>query len=163
VLDGLVDFWRSRSFADFEALGEAERAVVLPFIAEWCAAGAGFSAAQTVRNRNMSDEMARLTRAATEPFDLVLSPVTPVAAFAAEDPMPITDPLQTMGHISFTVPYNMSGQPAVSINAGVQPDGRTIGLQIASGIGTDDRLMRVALWFESVRGGDAAVDWSRVA
>jgi aspartyl-tRNA(Asn)/glutamyl-tRNA(Gln) amidotransferase subunit A len=45
----------------------------------------------------------------------------------------------------------------------VQPDGRTIGLQIASGIGTDDRLMRVALWFESVRGGDAAVDWSRVA
>ena len=163
ALDGLVDFWRSRSFADYEALSEAERAVVLPFIAEWCRAGAGFSAAQTVRNRNMSDEIARLTRAATAPFDLVLSPVTPVAAFAAEDPMPITDPLATMGHISFTVPYNMSGQPAVSIGAGVQADGRTVGLQIASAIGTDDRLLRVALWFESVRGSDAAVDWSRVA
>jgi aspartyl-tRNA(Asn)/glutamyl-tRNA(Gln) amidotransferase subunit A len=57
----------------------------------------------------------------------------------------------------------MAGQPAGSTTGGVQPDGRTIGLQIASGIGTDDRLMRVALWFESVRGGDAAVDWSRVA
>lgn len=163
VLDGLVDFWRSRSFADLELLDDAGRAAVLPFIVEWCAAGADVSAAQTVRNRGMADEMARLARAATQPFDLVLSPVTPVAAFAAEDPMPITDPLQTMGHISFTVPYNMSGQPAVSINAGVQPDGRTIGLQIASGIGTDDRLMRVALWFESVRGAAAAVDWTRVA
>ncbi|QAB17009.1 amidase [Leucobacter muris] len=163
VLDGLVDFWRSRSYADYEALTEAERACVLPFIAEWCSAGAGISAAQTVRNRGCADTMAQLTRAATEPFDLVLSPVTPVAAFAAEDPMPITDPLQTMGHISFTVPYNMSGQPAVSVNAAVQADGRTVGLQIASRIGSDDRLLRVARWFETVRGEAAAVDWASIA
>ena len=162
VLEGLVDFWRSRSYADYEALSEADRDRVLPFIAEWCRAGAGFTAAETVRNRNMIDEMARLTRAATAGFDLVLSPVTPVAAFPAEDPMPITDPLQTMGHISFTAPYNMSGQPAVSVGAGVQADGRTIGLQIASRIGTDDRLLRVAAWFESARGPDAAVDWTRL-
>ncbi|MGW9022035.1 amidase [Leucobacter chromiiresistens] len=163
VLEGLVNFWRSRSFADYEALSAEDRAVVLPFIAEWCIAGAEFSAAQTVRNRGMIEEMARLTRAATQPFDLVLSPVTPVAAFPAEDPMPILDPLETMGHISFTAPYNMSGQPAVSIGAGVQRDGRTVGLQIASGIGSDDRLMRVALWFEGARGGDAEVDWAQVA
>ncbi|WP_341873874.1 hypothetical protein [Leucobacter coleopterorum] len=92
VLDGLVDFWRSRSYADYEELSEAERASVLPFIAEWCLAGAEFSAAQTIRNRNRIDEMAQLTRAATAGYDLILSPVTPVAAFAAEDPMPITDP-----------------------------------------------------------------------
>lgn len=162
VLDGLVDFWRSRSWADYELLDETERALVLPFIAEWCAAGAEISAAQTVRNRNMIDEMARLTRRATDPFDLVLSPVSPVAAFPAEDPMPITDPTATMGHISFTVPYNMSGQPALSINAGFQPDGRSVGLQIAGPIGTDDTLLRVAAWFETVRGADAAVDWARL-
>lgn len=162
VLDGLVDFWRSRSYADLELLSDEERALVLPFIVEWCSAGADFSAAQTVRNRGCADEMARLTRAATEPYDLVLSPVSPVAAFAAEDPMPVTDPLQTMGHISFTVPYNMSGQPAVSIGAGIQADGRSVGLQIAGPIGSDDRLLRVAHWFETVRGDAAAVDWSAV-
>ncbi|MDA3147400.1 amidase [Leucobacter sp. UCMA 4100] len=162
VLDGLVDFWRSRSYADYEALDEAGQAAVLPFIAEWCIAGAGRSAAETVRGRNMADEMARVTRQATAPFDLVISPVTPVAAFAAEEPMPVLDPLATMGHISFTVPYNMSGQPAVSVGMGVQADGRTIGLQIASRIGTDDRLMRVALWFEQVRGTAAEVDWAAV-
>lgn len=162
VLDGLVDFWRSRSYADLELLSQADRESVLPFIVEWCQAGADFTAAETVRNRNMADEMARLTRVATEPYDLVLSPVTPVAAFPAEDPMPLLDPLETMGHISFTVPYNMSGQPAVSVNAGVQADGRTIGLQIASAIGTDDTLMRIALWFEEARGADASVDWAAV-
>ncbi|MHA3683713.1 amidase [Leucobacter sp. HY1910] len=162
VLDGIVNYWRSRSWADYELLSETERAVVLPFIAEWCGAGAGFTAAETVRGRSMMDEMARLTRAATDPFDLVLSPVTPVAAFAAEDPMPLTDPLVTMGHISFTVPYNMSGQPAVSVGAGIQSDGRTIGLQIASRIGTDDTLLRVAAWFETVRGAEATVDWSHL-
>lgn len=162
VLDGLANFWRSRSYADYEMLDEEARAQVLPFIAEWCVAGADFTAAETVRNRNMADEMARLTRVATEPYDLVLSPVTPVAAFRAEDPMPILDPLATMGHISFTVPYNMSGQPAVSVGAGMQDDGRTVGLQIAAPIGTDDTLMRLALWFEEARGTDAAVDWSRV-
>lgn len=162
ILDGIVGFWRSRSYADYSALTPAEQAVVLPFIVEWCVAGRDFSAAETVRNRSMMDEMARLTRAATQPYDLVLSPVTPVAAFAAEDPMPITDPLQTMGHISFTVPYNMSGQPAVSVGAGIQDDGRTIGLQIAGHIGSDDSLLRVAVWFETVRGSDATVDWSRL-
>ncbi|TDP91425.1 aspartyl-tRNA(Asn)/glutamyl-tRNA(Gln) amidotransferase subunit A [Leucobacter luti] len=162
VLDGIVGFWRSRSFADYSALTPAEQAVVLPFIVEWCRAGADYSAAETVRNRGMMDEMARLTRAATAPYDLVLSPVTPVAAFPAEDPMPILDPLQTMGHISFTAPYNMSGQPALSIGAGIQEDGRTIGLQIAAPIGSDDRLLRIATWFETVRGAEAAVDWSRL-
>ena len=162
VLDGIVNFWRSRFYADYEMLSEDERGRVLPFIAEWCRAGADFSAAQTVRNRNQMDEMARLTREATAPYDLVLSPVTPVAAFPAEDPMPILDPLATMGHISFAVPYNMSGQPAVSVGAGVQNDGRTVGLQIASPIGTDDTLLRVVAWFESVRGDAAEVDWSAV-
>ncbi|WGD36249.1 amidase [Lysinibacter sp. HNR] len=151
VLSGLVDFWRSLFYADYEILSKTERACVLPFIADWCCAGADFSAAQTVRNRNRIDEMARLTRAATSGYDLILSPVTPVTAFAAEDPMPINDPLETMGHISFTVPYNMSGQPALSVGAGVQADGRTIGLQIASSIGTDPMLLRVAAWFESIR------------
>lgn len=159
VLDGLVGFWRSRSYADLTQLSDADQARVLPFITAWCEAGADFSAVETVRNREQIEVMARLTRAATEPYDLVISPVSPVAAFAAEDPMPILDPLETMGHISFTVPYNMSGQPAVSVGAGVLADGRTVGLQIAAPIGTDDSLLRIAAWFETVRGAAAEINW----
>lgn len=148
VLDRVVNFWRTRSYIDYMALPEAHRELVLPFIAEWCLAGGEFSGSETVRHRHAMDDMARLTRLATAPYDLVLSPVTPVAAFPAEDPMPITDPLATMGHISFTVPYNMSGQPALSVPAGVQSDGRAIGLQVAGPLASDDRLLQVARWFE---------------
>ena len=46
-------------------------------------------------------------------------------------------------HIGFTVPYNMSEQPASSVPAGYTADGRTIGLQVAgpeSLLGHGDRL-----------------------
>lgn len=148
LLDACVDFWRSRSWADFEVLTPAEQECVLPFISEWCRAGKDFSAAQTVRNRQAQDEIARVTRYATEPFDVVLSPVSPVAAFPAENPMPLTDPLVTMGHISFTMPYNMSGQPALSMPTAQMPDGRTIGVQVAGRIGTDAWLLQLASWIE---------------
>ena len=49
-------------------------------------------------------------------FDYVLSPTSPVPAFAAELPSPTNDPLRPLEHIGFTVPFNMSEQPAASIN-----------------------------------------------
>ena len=61
---------------------------------------------------------------ATSGYDVVISPVAPMAAFPAEQPMPVDDPHQTMAHIAFTVPYNMSGQPAATVNCGFTSDGR---------------------------------------
>ncbi|MFB0833980.1 amidase [Arthrobacter halodurans] len=161
-LAGIDAFWRTRSWADYSALDEAARALVLPYIARWCAGGKDYDGIQTVRHFHRFAEVQEATRAATEPFDLVLSPVAPMAAFPAEDPMPVNDPDLPMAHISFTVPYNMSGQPAATVNCGFTGDGRTIGLQIAGRIGEDDRVLAAAAWFESVR-GDAAPDWSQVA
>ncbi|MFD0441777.1 amidase family protein [Streptomyces indonesiensis] len=62
------------------------------------------------------------TVAATLPYDLMLSPVAPVAAFAAEQPMPFPGDEKTMAHIGFTAPYNMSGQPAATVNCGFTAD-----------------------------------------
>ena len=45
--------------------------------------------------------------------------------------MPFSDPTLPMQHIGFTVPYNMSEQPASTVHAGLTPDGRTVGVQIA--------------------------------
>jgi aspartyl-tRNA(Asn)/glutamyl-tRNA(Gln) amidotransferase subunit A len=39
-------------------------------------------------------------------------------AFAAEWAMPTNDPLRAMEHIAFTLPYNMSEQPAISVPCG---------------------------------------------
>jgi amidase/aspartyl-tRNA(Asn)/glutamyl-tRNA(Gln) amidotransferase subunit A len=95
------------------------------------------------------------TRVATvracAPFDVVLSPTAPIPAFAAELPSPTDDPLQPLEHIAFTVPFNMSEQPAASINCGYTRDGLPIGLQIAGRRFDDLGVLRVSHAFEQIR------------
>ena len=109
-LKGVDDFWRTKFFALFSGLGPQEKALVLPYIAEWCRQGQESSGTETVANFHRMAEIQQATARATARFDLMLSPVAPIAAFPAELPMPLDDPALTMGHISFTLPYNMSGQ-----------------------------------------------------
>jgi len=54
-------------------------------------------------------------------------------------------------HIAFTVPYNMSGQPAVSVNCGYTDDGRPIGLQISGRRFDDVGVLRAAAAYEGLR------------
>jgi len=77
-------------------------------------------------------------------YDYVLSPTSPMPAFAAELPSPTNDPLRPLEHIAFTVPFNMSEQPAASVNCGYTSGGLPIGLQIA-GQRFDDLGMLAAL------------------
>ncbi|GDY39347.1 hypothetical protein SANT12839_002290 [Streptomyces antimycoticus] len=99
------------------------------------------------------------TVTATDPYDLVLSPVAPVAAFPAEQPMPFTGDAKTMAHIGFTAPYNMSGQPAATVNCGFTADRRPIGVQIAGRRFDDLGVLRAAAWYERNRPADAVPDW----
>jgi aspartyl-tRNA(Asn)/glutamyl-tRNA(Gln) amidotransferase subunit A len=149
LLHDVDRFWRVRSWADYKHLTPEDQRSILPYVAQWCLAGADVSGAELMRCYHSIQEMRRVTVAATADFDLVLSPVAPVAAFPAEWPMPFNDPTQTMGHISFTVPYNMSEQPAASVNAGYTADGRTVGLQIAGRRFDDAGVLAAAAWFES--------------
>ena len=84
-------------------------------------------------------------------FDYVLSPTSPVPAFAAELPSPTNDPLRPLEHIGFTVPFNMSEQPAASINCGYTADGLPIGLQIVGARFDDLGVLQVARAFELLR------------
>lgn len=146
----LIDlFWRVRSYNDFTALPVEEQNRVLPYIEQWCAPGADVSGPQLMEAVTSIHRMRRRTVDATEPFDLVLSPVAPVAAFPAHWPMPFNDPTQPMGHISFTVPYNMSEQPASTVLAGYTADGRTVGLQIAGRRFADPYVLAASAWFEN--------------
>jgi Asp-tRNA(Asn)/Glu-tRNA(Gln) amidotransferase A subunit family amidase len=89
---------------------------------------------------------------ATLPFDFVLSPVAPVPAFQAEWASPIHDPQQPFEHIEFTLPFNMSEQPAVSINCGFTSSGLPIGLQISGRRFDDLGVLQLARAWEDLRG-----------
>jgi aspartyl-tRNA(Asn)/glutamyl-tRNA(Gln) amidotransferase subunit A len=151
MLDGMDAFWRMRSWLDFSALPAERKAKVLPFIAAWVKGGAHLSGEQVFRGYSQMGEMREAAIAAHRPFDVVLSPTSPIPAFKAELASPTDDAQRPLEHIAFTVPYNMSEQPAASINCGWTSTGLPIGLQIAGRRHDDLGVLQVAHAWEAMR------------
>jgi len=151
MADGMDRFWRCRAWMEISALPEARRAKVLPFIFEWAKGGAGLTGAQVFHGYSQMGVMREAAVAACAPFDLVLSPTAPMPAFAAELPCPTNDPTRPFEHIAFTLPYNMSEQPAASVNCGYAPDGLPIGLQIIGRRFDDLGVLQAARAWEQLR------------
>ena len=84
-------------------------------------------------------------------FDMLLSPTAPLPAFAAELPGPTNDPATPFEHIAFTLPFNMSEQPAASINCGSTTSGLPIGLQIIGQRFDDLGVLQLARAWEQMR------------
>jgi aspartyl-tRNA(Asn)/glutamyl-tRNA(Gln) amidotransferase subunit A len=151
MLDGMDAFWRMRSWLDYSALPRARQAQVLPFIVEWLKGGAALSGEQVFRGYSQMGAMRDAAIAAHRPFDVVLSPTSPIPAFSAELAAPTDDPQRPLEHIAFTVAYNMSEQPAASINCGWTSAGLPIGLQIAGKRHDDLGVLQVARAWEQLR------------
>ncbi|MEJ7685512.1 MAG: amidase [Variovorax sp.] len=151
MLDGMDHAWRTRSLVDMNALPAARRAKVLPYIRAWADSAAGFSGEQVFRAFSQFHATRIAAVAACAPFDYVLSPTAPNSPAAAESPSPTNDPLRPLEHIGFTVPFNMSEQPAASINCGYTAAGLPIGLQIAGQRFDDLGVLAVSRAFELIR------------
>ncbi|OMC44365.1 amidase [Mycobacterium sp. IS-1264] len=87
-------------------------------------------------------------------WDLLLTPTL------AEPPLPLTEfennpeqptaPMRRAGQFAaFTPPFNMSGQPAISLPLHRNGEGLPIGIQLAAAYGREDVLIRVAAQLES--------------
>ena len=154
MADGINLFWRTRSYLDIQALAAERRERVLPFIRQWVAAAEGCSSAQLFHGYSQFAALRDAAVAACHAFDFVISPVAPVSAFAAEWAMPTNDPLRAMEHIAFTLPFNMSEQPAVSVpcaHTAAGLPGLPIGLQISGHRFDDIGVLRLARAFEQLR------------
>ena len=156
MIDGLDRFWRMRSWLDISALPAGRQARVLPYIRDWVAPAAGYTAAQVFEGFGQMQAIREAAVAATRRFDFVLSPTSPVGTFAAEWASPLNDPARPLEHIAFTLPYNMSDQPAASVAAGGGADGLPIGLQIAGRRFDDLGVLRLAHAWERLRGPQPA-------
>ncbi len=156
MADGMDRFWRMRSWLDFSALPTERRDKVLPYIRDWVAAGAELTAAQVFHGHSQMAAMRDAAVAATQPFDFVLSPVAPCVAFAAEWASPLNDPQRPFEHIAFTLPWNMSEQPAASVNADWNDAGLPIGLQIIGRRHDDLGVLRMSRLWERLRGEQRA-------
>jgi len=152
MLDGLDNFWRARMWDDLSRLTPAERAKALPYICKWAEAGAKLSGVDVVRGFNATMAIRSAAAKLFADIDYVISPVSPVVNFAAELAAPINDPDKPFEHIAYTVPWNMSENPAVSINGGFSAGGFPIGVQIVGRRFDDLGVLGMAKEFEAMRG-----------
>jgi aspartyl-tRNA(Asn)/glutamyl-tRNA(Gln) amidotransferase subunit A len=151
MLDGMDHAWRMRSYLDLQALPTAQRDHVLPYIRQWAESAAGMDGPQTFRAMAQFHATRVATVKACKAYDYVISPTAPIAAFDAELPSPTNDPLRPLEHIAFTVPFNMSEQPAASINCGFTHSGLPIGLQIAGNRFDDLGVLQLSRAVELLR------------
>ncbi len=152
MLDGLDSFWRARAWDDLSRMAPEDRAKALPYIYKWAETGAKLSGADAVRGFNATMAIRAAAAKLFAELDYVISPVSPVVNFAAELASPIDDPEKPFEHIVYTVAWNMSENPAVSINGGYSATGFPIGVQIVGRRFDDLGVLRVAKAFEAMRG-----------
>jgi amidase len=89
-------------------------------------------------------------------FDLLVSPTLPeppppLGHFTPSRDNPVDTGMRASLFGCFTIPFNMTGQPAVSLPLGWSGDGLPIGVQLAAPYGREDLLVRVAAQLEAAR------------
>ncbi|TMQ08075.1 MAG: amidase [Deltaproteobacteria bacterium] len=152
MFDGMSRFFEARLHNDFMALTPERQQNVLPFIAEWCTwRAARFTGRDVMQAYNQVMAVREAAVFACEPFDYVISPVSPILPYEAELPAPGNDPHNALPHIAFTAPYNMSEQPAASINWTASTGGLPIGVQIIGRRFDDAGVLRLARLIEKLR------------
>ena len=152
MLDGLDNFWRARMWDDLSKLAPNERGKTLPYISKWVEAGEKLSGVDVIRGFNATMAIRAAAAKLFTDLDYVISPVSPVVNFAAELASPINDPEKPFEHICYTVTWNMSENPAASINGGYDKKGFPIGVQIVGRRFDDLGVLGMAKAFEGLRG-----------
>ncbi len=154
MLDGLDRFWRVRALSEMRGISSERRARVLPFIRAWAESAAAFTGEEVFQGFSQIIAMRKAAIGAIAGYDYFISPTAPMTAFRAELASPSDDPLNPFPHIGFTVGFNMSEQPAISINCGYSAAGLPIGMQIVGKRFDDVGVLALARVFEEMRAGE---------
>jgi aspartyl-tRNA(Asn)/glutamyl-tRNA(Gln) amidotransferase subunit A len=100
------------------------------------------------------DEFWQRVRVLFESYDLLITPTLAVPPFPVgqDNADPLTDePQGELQWTQFTYPFNLTGQPAVSVPCGWTDDGLPIGMQIIGRRFDDALVLRAARAFEIAR------------
>jgi len=89
-------------------------------------------------------------------FDLLLTPTVPespplLGTFRPDPVDPLVTGFRATAFAAFTLPFNTTGQPAISLPLHWTPDGLPVGIQLVAPYDGEDLLLRVAAQLEEAR------------
>ncbi|MDO4720777.1 MAG: Asp-tRNA(Asn)/Glu-tRNA(Gln) amidotransferase subunit GatA [Peptostreptococcaceae bacterium] len=145
--------WRAEGYEDMDGLYEKTRAegfgkeVKRRILAGTYALSAGYydayyKKAQKIRSR-IKEEYARLFQSC----DLILSPVSPTTAYPFGQAQ--QDPIRAYLADIYTVPVNIAGLPALSMNCGYDSEGLPIGMQLIGDLFSEESILALAHQYET--------------
>jgi len=121
---------------------------------ELAALGRNISVAQYLETQDWIDGFTRRTASWwSDGFDLLVTPTLPepppaIGHFAPDPTEPTITGLRASGFACWTSPFNMTGQPGISLPLHWTPDGLPVGVQLVAAYGREDLLVRVAAQLE---------------
>jgi aspartyl-tRNA(Asn)/glutamyl-tRNA(Gln) amidotransferase subunit A len=144
-------FWETGGMATVDGF-DAEKHVLLdPLLLSVAAAGRATSLAAYCRAQEQRMSIAVAAKAFFNRFDLLVGPVMPVPAYAVERNVPEGFDEEDWRWCPYTYPWNMTGQPAVSVPIGFTKNGLPVGVQIIGWMGSEANLLRAAAVIERSR------------
>lgn len=164
-----VHLWALNAYTELAHLPVARRQQLTPVVAEVLELAGGIRPKDMRAATRQRFNVLRKLNEAFRQVDFIVTPTMPFGAFPAGGPMPrelesgagdlpgrhrSIDPPQG---VCFTLPYNLTGQPAISLPAGFDARGVPLGFQVAAPRFGDALLLAAAHAYE------AAEPWPETA
>ncbi|MFJ6565976.1 amidase [Streptomyces sp. NPDC091292] len=144
-VDAFHTLWFSGAAGVARSLGPDRRELLDPGLREIVAAGARFSALDTIGATDTRAELGRRMGRFHETYDVLVTPTMPLTAFEAGAEVPARSGARRWtGWTPFTYPFNMTQQPAATVPCGLDADGLPVGLQIVAARHADATVLRTA-------------------
>ena len=141
-------FYQTRCFNELSKY-PLDKQKQTPIIYEWSSRSAQYSATDLYTDMNQMLALREKTQALFEHIDYLIMPAVPYPAFEAELAAANEERLFDPWANNFL--FNMTEQPAISINCGYTESGLPIGLQIIGPRFSDAQLLRLARSYEKIR------------